>query len=127
MAESDDRQELSIRAGNQAGWTLPLFGEERCVNYGHELENRAEYTNGLIVGYCIRCSARVEIPWFRGGTISALAKAMTEEARGFTQPAQSVMTDLNHVINLVNEDLAALNKRRQELEDVRRQVGGRLR
>src|SRR3982751_5678924 len=112
---SEPEENLSVRPGTQAGWTTPLFGAERCASYGHELENRCEYLNGLIVGYCCRCSDRVEIPWFRGGTMAALATAMIEEAERFTRPATSVLTDLEQVAGLLTEDIGRLNSVRRRI------------
>jgi hypothetical protein len=113
VTEPHDEQELSVRPGTQAGWTMPLFGEARCAAYGHELENRAEYTNGLIVGYCGRCDARVEIPWFRGGTMAPLARHMLHEALSLTKPAPSVLADLEQIASLLTEDIAELNEVRR--------------
>lgn len=127
MTEPHDEQHLSVRPGTQAGWTTPLYGEARCNTYGHELENRAEYSNGLIVGYCGRCSARVEIPWFRGGTMAPLARYMLEEAVRLTDPAPSVLDDLEQIANLLSEDIAELNEVRRRLRRVQhaviRQIG----
>lgn len=109
MTEPHDEQELRVRPGTQAGWTTPLYGEARCATYGHELEHRAEYSNGLIVGYCCRCSARVEIPWFRGGTMTALARSMVQEAMELDRPGPSVLADLEQIATLLTEDIAELN------------------
>lgn len=113
MTEPHDEQHLSVRPGSQAGWTTPLYGEERCATYGHELESRAEYLNGLIVGYCGRCSARVEIPWFRGGTVAPLARYMLHEALSLTRPAPTVLEDLEQIASLLTEDIAELNEARR--------------
>lgn len=115
MSESHDEQHLNVRPGTQSGWTIPLYGEARCATYGHELENRAEYGNGLIVGYCGRCSARVEIPWFRGGTMAPLTRHMVSEALGLERPAPSVLADLEHIASLLSEDIAELNEVRRVL------------
>lgn len=113
MTDPHDEQHLSVRPGTQSGWTTPLYGEVRCATYGHELENRAEYENGLVIGYCSRCSARVEIPWFQGGTMAALARYMTREALSFERPAPSVLDDLEQVASLLSEDIASLNEARR--------------
>jgi hypothetical protein len=126
VAEPDDREELSVRPGTQAGWTAPLEGEARCHAFGHELDNRAEYLNGLIVGYCARCSARVEIPWFRGGTVHALAIYMVEEAAGMARPAPSVLTDLEQVAGLLSEDISALSEARRMVRNTQREMVKRI-
>lgn len=126
MSDSDDEQHLSVRPGSQSGWTTPLYGEARCATYGHELENRAEYSNGLIVGYCLRCSARVEIPWFRGGTMAPLARHMTQEALGLTHPAPSVLEDLEQIAGLLAEDIAELNEARRTLRRVQHELIRRI-
>lgn len=118
MSESHDEQHLSVRPGSQAGWTMPLYGEARCAAYGHELEHRVDYDNGLIVGYCNRCSARVEIPWFRGGSMAALARFMVQEAMGFERPAPSVLEDLEQVASLLGEDISELNEARRLIRRV---------
>lgn len=126
MPDPDDRDELSVRPGNQAGWTTPLYGEIRCHTFGHELDNRAEYLNGLIVGYCARCSARVEIPWFRGGTMQALATYMIEEAARMERPAPSVVADLEQVAGLLSEDITALTDVRRLVRKAQRQALKRI-
>jgi hypothetical protein len=126
VSESDDEQHLSVRPGTQSGWTMPLYGEARCAAYGHELENRAEYSNGLIIGYCGRCSARVEIPWFRGGTMAPLARFMIQEALGLDRPAPSVLDDLEHLAGLVAEDIAELNQIRRHLRRVQHELIQRI-
>jgi hypothetical protein len=112
MSEPDD---LSVRPGEQSGWTMPLYGDDRCKNYGHELDFRCEYANGMLVGYCTRCSARIEMPWFRGGTISALARFMTDEASEMENPSTTVLTDLDQLLGLVDEDIAELTERRGQV------------
>ena len=126
MTEPQDKDELSVRPGTQAGWTTHLFGDERCAIYGHELENRANYLNGLIVGYCGRCSARVEIPWFRGGTMVALARYMIEEAVTFENPAPSVLTDLEQVAGLLSEDISELNEARRQIRQLQHAIINRI-
>jgi hypothetical protein len=126
VPEPNDEQELSVRPGTQAGWTTPLYGEVRCNTYGHELENRAEYLNGLIIGYCGRCSARVEIPWFRGGTMSALARHMTQEALTLERPAPSVLVDLEQIATLLSEDISELNSVRRLLRRAQRDIIKRI-
>lgn len=126
MSESDDEQHLSVRPGTQSGWTTPLYGEARCATYGHELENRAEYSNGLVVGYCVRCSARVEIPWFQGGTMAALARYMTREALSLDRPAPSVLDDLEQIASLLTEDISELNQVRRELRRVQHELIKRI-
>jgi hypothetical protein len=122
----DHDEQLSVRPGNQAGWTTPLFGENRCHAYGHELEQRCEYLNGLIVGYCCRCSARVEIPWFRGGTTAALGAAMAAEATRLQRPAPSVLADLEQVAGLLTEDIARLNAVRRDVRRAQRDIVHRI-
>lgn len=101
---------LSVRPGTQAGWTLPLTGVDRCLGLGHELSEAFSYRNGLLVGYCVRCEARVEIPWFRGGTMAVLAEAMATEAVALDQPQRSVLDDLAQVEGLLVEDLAVVGQ-----------------
>jgi hypothetical protein len=115
VPEPPDEQHLSVRPGTQSGWVTPLYGEMRCATYGHELENRAEYSNGLIVGYCSRCSARVEIPWFRGGTMAPLARHMLQEALSLSRPAPSVLDDLEQIASLLTEDISELNEARRAI------------
>lgn len=115
-------EHLTVRPGSQAGWTVPLSGEVRCATYGHELEHRCEHANGLIVGYCCRCSARVEIPWFRGGTMAALGAHMAEEADGLARPAPEVLMDLEHVVGLLGEDIIRLVEVRREVRRVQHSV-----
>ncbi len=122
----DPDEQLSMRPGNQAGWTTPLFGEARCLAYGHELENRCEYLNGLVVGYCCRCSARVEIPWFRGGTMAALGAAMAAEATRLQRPAPSVLADLEQIAGLLTEDIAKLNAVRRDVRRAQRDIVHRI-
>lgn len=126
MSEPDDPQEMSVRPGSQAGWTLPLYGDQRCFNYGHELDCLGEYTNGLFVGYCTRCSARVEMPWFRGGTIAALAEYMAAEAETLMRPSASVIADLEQVVGLLEDDLRMLKETRARLMRVQRAVVKRI-
>jgi hypothetical protein len=99
-------EELTVRPGSQAGWTLPLMGVERCQGLGHELDSMFSYLNGLLVGYCIRCEARVEVPWFRGGTAAVLGAVMARQALNLQRPAASVLEDLEQVEGLLSEDLA---------------------
>lgn len=84
---------------------MPLTGLDRCNFQGHELDSAFSYRNGLLVGYCTRCEARVEIPWFRGGTVSVLAAAMARQALVMQRPAASVLDDLGHVEGLLRDDL----------------------
>lgn len=124
--EEPNNEELTVRPGTQAGWTTQLYGEFRCGTYGHELEHRVEYLNGLIVGYCCRCSARVEIPWFRGGSMAPLARYMIEEALGLEHPAPSVLADLEHVASLLTEDIAELNEARRLVRRTQHELIGRI-
>lgn len=119
-------EKLSVQPGTQAGWTTPLYGEARCLTYGHELENRCEYSNGLIVGYCCRCSARVEIPWFRGGTMAALAAYMVAETSHLQRPHASVLADLEQVAGLLGEDISRLNAVRRDVRRAQRDVIHRI-
>lgn len=121
MTEPHD-EDLSARPGTQAGWVVPLEGEFRCSTYGHELDARCDYSNGLIVGYCVRCSDRVEIPWFRGGTIAALARYMVTDAARLTRPKPSVLTDLEQVAGLLTEDIAMLNEMRRQVRRMQHEV-----
>lgn len=105
---------------------MPIFGEARCHTYGHELENRCEYSNGLIVGYCCRCSARVEIPWFQGGTMAALAAYMVAEACHLERPGPSVLADLEQIAGLLSEDISRLNAVRRDVRRAQRDVLGRI-
>lgn len=113
----DDHDELSVRPGTQAGWTIALFGEARCELLGHELGDLCELSNGLLTGYCVRCPARVEIPWFKGGTSVALGRAMVAEAATFDHPHPSVVEDLDQIADLLGADILAL---REVLSEVRR-------
>ncbi len=124
--DDPDNQELSVRPGNQAGWTVPLDGEQRCQHFGHELQHRCEYSNGLIVGYCCRCPARVEIPWFRGGTMAALGQYMIDEAEHFTRPAPSVLADLDQVAGLLGEDILRLQEVRRRVCQLRRWIRNQI-
>lgn len=121
MADEPD-DELTDRPGGQAGWTLPLMGLERCQGLGHELDSTFSYRNGLLVGYCCRCEARVEIPWFRGGTVAVLAAAMAAEASDLQQPAASVLTDLDQVEGLLREDLRHVEQALGLVSRARKQV-----
>jgi hypothetical protein len=106
--EPDEPTELRDRPGNQSGWTLPLEGEMRCRTLGHELGDVIHYANGMLVGYCVRCPERVEMPWFRGGTAVALARVMVEQALAMKQPAASVLRDLAQVEGLLRDDVESL-------------------
>lgn len=129
LPEPSEPTELKVRPGSQAGWTLPLMGEDRCKGFGHELGETIEYSNGLLVGYCSRCPARVEIPWFRGGTMVALARAMVVEALQMPRPALSVLEDLDHVEGLLRDDIAELKqvlgqvRQTHRLVELRRSLG----
>lgn len=123
---NEPEEHLSVQPGTQAGWTTPLYGEARCAMYGHELENRCEYLNGLIVGYCSRCDARVEIPWFTGGTMTALATFMADEAERMARPAPKVLADLEHVAELLAADVTELNAVRRRIRRAQHAVLKRI-
>lgn len=106
MGPADEPDELSVRPGSQAGWTLPLAGAERCEGLGHELDSMFSYLNGLLVGYCVRCDARVEVPWFYGGTAAVLGAVMANQAMGILNPKPSVLADLDQIEGLLSDDLA---------------------
>lgn len=122
----DPARELSVRPGTQAGWTLPLQGAQRCVGFGHELGPLIEYGNGLLVGYCVRCETRVEIPWFQGGTICALAKTMAEEALQIEAPAVTVLEDLDQILGLLDDDIDQLTTTARLVRATRALVARRM-
>jgi hypothetical protein len=126
VTEPHDEQHLSVRPGTQAGWITPLFGEARCTTYGHELENRVEYLNGMIIGYCSRCSARVEITWFRGGTMAPLARYMIQESLRLSHPSPTVLDDLEQVAGLLSEDIAELNDARRRVRRAQHDIIKRI-
>lgn len=103
-----------------------MSGRERCDSLGHELQPVFSYLNGLLVGYCTRCEARVEIPWFRGGTMAVLGTTMAAEALRIVRPEASVVEDLTQIAGLLEEDLdqvrevLALVHRAQKIVDLRR-------
>lgn len=99
-----DRRGLSVRAGTQAGWSISLEGADRCRKLGHEAENVLNVQNGMMVAYCVRCGDRFEMPWFRGGSASALARVMAAEAMAIDEPDPSVFDDLNHANGLLCDD-----------------------
>lgn len=127
LDDEEQPTELTVRPGNQAGWSLPLTGLDRCRGQGHELESVFGYSSGLLIGYCLRCDARVEIPWFRGGTAAALARAMTTEALKLNRPAASVVEDLDQVLGLLREDAAAVETAKNLVQNVTLLVKARRR
>lgn len=120
-----DATELNVRPGTQAGWTIPLMGTERCEGLGHELDSTFSYRNGLLVGYCCRCEARVEIPWFKGGTVSVLASEMASQAVTLAEPSASVLDDLRQVEGLLNDDLADVERVLAQVRRAREHVTAR--
>lgn len=82
------------------------MGIERCQGLGHELDSMFSYLNGLLVGYCVRCDARVEVPWFYGGTAAVLGAVMANQAMGILNPKPSVLEDLDQIEGLLSDDLA---------------------
>ena len=104
----DSPEELTVRAGEQAGWTVNLQGEDRCRSLGHEADNVLHVQHGMLVAYCCRCSARFEMPWFRGGSAAALATVMANEALTLRKPAQSVFDDLCQIDGLLRDDAAEI-------------------
>lgn len=123
----DPDQELTFRPGNQAGWTLPLEGDARCSQFGHEISALLEMTNGLLVGYCERCDDRFEMPWLIGGTVTTLARSMANEALTFTSPSPSVLQDLGHVAGLLKTDLTELCIAMDQVKAAADFVDGKLR
>lgn len=103
------REELNLRPGTQSGWDESLQGEQRCHAYGHELDNVLEMPNGLLVAYCVRCPERFEATWFRGGTAVPLAEEMVKEVMAMQAPSPNVVTDLQQVMGLLNEDRSAID------------------
>jgi hypothetical protein len=103
-------QGLTIRPGTHNGWAAMdnVTGDLRCRTIGHEIEDLLHMAHGVLVGYCVRCSARFEAPWVRGGTAVPLAQSMVEEALGLDEPAASVLTDLEQISALLEDDAEAL-------------------
>lgn len=126
MTEPHENQDLGVRPGTQAGWTVPLEGDFRCSTYGHELESRCDYSNGLIIGYCCHCDARVEIPWFRGGTAAPLARYMAIDAGHLTHPNPAVIADLEQVAGLLGDDIAELNEARRQVRQAQLEVSRKI-
>lgn len=121
---SDDGEHLSLRPGRQAWPASVDLSEARC-EYGHEVDRLLELTNGLIVGYCNRCSARFEVPWAQGGTAVLLALSMAAEASTLEHPAPDVLVDLEQVFRLLVEDRDRIAVAMQALEDAAIIVRGR--
>lgn len=67
------------------------------------------YPDGMIVGYCETCSARVSMPWLRGGTSVKRAELV---AGGILQssaaPAHKQVVELQQVLSDLREDEKAV-------------------
>jgi hypothetical protein len=126
MPDPEKGESFSSTPATRTGWTVEVFGWKRCVLLGHELGDLCHYTHGFIVGYCVRCETRVEIPWFRGGTMAALASHMADEAAEMTNPAPSVVEDLDQIIGLVANDIQMLQQAHQRVLDARQAIKANL-
>lgn len=125
--EDREREQLTLRPGNQAGWDIHIEGAARCHCLGHEVESMLYMPNGLLIAYCVRCSERFEAPWFRGGTAVTLAEAMSVEAMKLQRPSSQVITDLQQVQGLLTEDLSAVQSALRTVQVALGHVKDRLR
>lgn len=101
----DDPQELTATPRDPVGWHLPAA--LRCIA-SHEVEPACTYRSGVLVGYCKRCDARVELPWLRGGTAAMLADTLATEAMAMALPAPSVVIHLDDVLAMLRADAAEI-------------------